>query len=220
MSLFEGQSLVCVRGERVVFDGVDFALADGDALLLVGPNGSGKSTLLRLMAGLLRPVAGAVLWDGVPVAEDRRRHGERLHYVGHLDGVKGALTVRENLAFSASVHGGTRDDGGLQAALRHFGIAHLCDIPARLLSAGQRRRLALARLLVSSAPLWLLDEPTVSLDRASVAALSEAVLRHRAAGGMAVIATHAAIEVGAAASLEMLGAMGARAHEIWVEVAE
>jgi heme exporter protein A len=220
MSLFEGRGLVCVRGERVVFDGVDFALGEGDALLLVGPNGSGKSTLLRLMAGLLRPIAGAVLWDGDAILEDRRSHGGRLHYVGHLDGVKGALSVRENLAFSASIHGRARGDGALEAALGHFGIAHLSDIPARLLSAGQKRRLALARLLASPAPLWLLDEPTVSLDRASVAALAEAVRRHRAQGGMAVIATHAAIEVGAAAELEMVGAVAGRAHEIWVEVAE
>ncbi|MGB8276138.1 MAG: heme ABC exporter ATP-binding protein CcmA [Alphaproteobacteria bacterium] len=219
MSRFEGRDLVCVRGERVVFAGLTFALASGDALLLVGPNGSGKSTLLRLMAGLLRPAAGSILWQGAPITADPGSHNRRLHYVGHLDAVKPALTVRENLSFWASFNGSSRTEDAISGALRHFAIEHLSDIPARLLSAGQRRRLSLSRLLAVKAPLWLLDEPTVALDRASIAALAEAVRQHRENGGMAVIATHAAIEMEAAITLELSGSAGMRTDEIWVEVA-
>jgi len=169
MSLFQGRSLACVRGERRVFQDLDFAVPPGGALVLTGANGSGKSSLLRLMAGLLHPTAGDLLWDGRPVAEDAEGHRARLHYLGHLDAVKPVLTLAENLAFWARLR--VASGGGtlrIAAALAAFDLTALAEAPGRRLSAGQRRRLALARLIAAPAELWLLDEPTVGLDRASL----------------------------------------------------
>jgi len=158
MGLFEGRDLVCIRGERLVFAGLGFALGPGAALLLVGPNGSGKSSLLRTMAGLTRPARGRLLWDGRPVGEDPEAHGARLRFVGHQDAVKPVLSVAENLAFWAGLSGVT--GSGVTAALEQAGLAALAELPGRLLSAGQKRRLALARLLCGRSEVWLLDEPT------------------------------------------------------------
>jgi len=200
MSRFAGQDLCCVRGDRTVFRGLGFAVEAGGALLLTGPNGSGKSSLLRLMAGLARPAEGSVGWDDGDLGEDPEWHFQRLHYVGHLDGVKSALSVAENLAVWARLRGG---DGAVDDALARFGLAQLSDIPARLLSAGQRRRLALARIAASPAELWLLDEPTVALDRGSVAALLATIEAHRASGGMAVIATNVDFPVADSVTLDV-----------------
>ena len=189
-----------MRGDRAVFSGLDFALGAGEVLLLTGPNGSGKSSLLRMMAGLLPPVSGAVEWEGANIAEDRESHAARLHYVGHLDAVKLALTVTENLRFWAAL----RPDGkGIGSALEQFEIAALADLPARFLSAGQRRRLALARIAVSKAPLWLLDEPTVALDTEGVAVVHAAIGSHRAEGGSCVVSTNAPLDLPDAKSLDM-----------------
>lgn len=203
MSLFAGHELTCVRGGRTVFAGLDFAVGPGEALVLVGPNGSGKSSLLRLMTGLLGPVRGAITWDGEPIAGDPEAHHARLHYVGHQDALKAALTVAENLRFWGRLAGGAADDAAVHGALAAFGLDHLADIPFRMLSAGQRRRLALARTLAAPAPLWLLDEPTVALDVHAVGALEEVLNRHLAGGGMAVIATHTAIRVGTIRELDL-----------------
>ncbi len=185
---FFGQGLACVRGERLVFTGLDFALGPGEALILAGRNGSGKTSLLRLMAGLAPCQAGRLGWDDGPVRDEPERHAARLHYVGHLDAVKPALTVWENLEFWARLGGG--DGAGARAALARLGLDGLAQVPARYLSAGQRHRLSLARLLASPAVLWLLDEPTVALDRDSIAALMAALADHRAGGGMVAIATN------------------------------
>jgi heme exporter protein A len=184
------ENLVLERGGRAVIDGLSFRLGSGEALLLTGPNGSGKTTLLRALAGFLVPASGAILIAGGP---EERERPELCHFVGHLDGLKGHLTVAENLAFWTAYldeanAGGERRR--LEAALERFDLAALADIPAGYLSAGQRRRLALARLGVAERPIWLLDEPTVSLDAASVGLLLEAVAGHVASGGLAVIATH------------------------------
>lgn len=203
MSLFAGAELTCVRGERTVFAGLNFALGPGGALVLRGPNGSGKSSLLRLMAGLLKPAAGAITWDTETVGRDPEAHHRRLHYVGHLDGLKSALTVAENLAFWAGLAKASGGSGEVKAALARFGLDHLTEVPARLLSAGQRRRLALARAVATPAPLWLLDEPTVALDADSVAALERALGEHRAGGGMVVAATHAKLDLGKVAELDL-----------------
>lgn len=192
MADFEGRSLQCRRGGRDVFAGLDFALPPGGALLLTGPNGSGKSSLLRLMAGLLRPAAGALLWDGRAVAGEIEAHAARLHYLGHLDAVKPVLTVAENLQFWAALRGGTR---AVDRALEAFALTELAAVPGRLLSAGQRRRLALARLVAAPAELWLLDEPSVGLDHASVGRLAAAIAAHRAGGGRVVVATHTALDL-------------------------
>ncbi len=174
-----------------MFAGLSFALAAADALLLRGPNGSGKSSLLRLLAGFLPPAAGRLAWAGVAIADDLAGHRARLHAIGHADAIKSLLTVRENLAFAAALAGAAPD--GVDAALAGFDLGHLADLPARHLSAGQRRRLALARLLATSRPLWLLDEPEVGLDAASRARLEQALAAHRAGGGIVVLASHGAI---------------------------
>lgn len=195
MDRFVGQGLTCIRGERLVFAGLDFAVESGGALVLVGANGSGKSSLLRLMAGLLRPASGSLSWNGEAAMVDREEHGGRLHYVGHLDAVKPVLNVRENVAFWAGLRPGG-DPAAAVDALAAFGIGHLAGVPGRFLSAGQRRRVSLARLLAAPAPLWLLDEPTTALDRAAVADLEAAITAHRRTGGLVVVATHTDIALG------------------------
>jgi heme exporter protein A len=189
VSVFAGRDLACQRGERLVFAGLAFRIAAGETLLLRGPNGSGKSSLLRCMAGLLAPIAGVQTWDEQPISADFDSHRVRLRYLGHLDAVKAALTARENLGLWQRLHGGG-DPTACDKALADLGIAPLAELPARLLSAGQRRRVALARLLVGPAPLWLLDEPTTALDDDGVARFVEIVARHRAGGGMVVLSSH------------------------------
>ncbi len=174
--------LGCTRGGMPVLAGVTATVAEGEALLLRGPNGSGKTTLLRTLAGLQPAAAGSV---SLPPDE--------MAYAAHSDGLKPALTVTENLAFWAAVFG-TSDIG---PALRSFDLSDLARRPAASLSAGQKRRLGLARLLVTGRKVWLLDEPTVSLDTASVALFADAVAAHLAKGGIALIATH--IDLGVAA---------------------
>jgi heme exporter protein A len=194
MTLFSGQSLTCVRGGRTVFANLSFALEAGEALVLLGPNGSGKSSLLRLMALLLRPAAGQLFWQGESAAADPEAHGARLHYVGHHDAVKPVLTVQETLGFWARLHGGGAAER-VRAALEAFDLVRLADAPGRLLSAGQKRRTNLARLIAAPAPLWLLDEPTTALDKASIQRLEAAIARHRAEGGIVVVSTHAEISL-------------------------
>jgi heme exporter protein A len=199
--MLEAQNLACRRGERLVFAGVSFVVPRGGALLLLGPNGSGKSSLLRLLAGLTPAEAGRLLWDGAPVRDDGAAHRARIRFVGHYDAVKPALTVRENLAFWAGLHGAAA--AAPEAALGRLGLARLADWPARFLSAGQRRRLALARLLLAPAPLWLLDEPTTGLDRDSVAGVEAALAEHRAAGGLVIASTHVPLGLADAAVLTL-----------------
>jgi heme exporter protein A len=167
----------------MVFRHLDFDLRPGEVLLLRGPNGSGKSSLLRLMAGLLVPAAGELSWGGAPIATEPERHRRRLAFLGHLDALKPALTVAENLSFWCG-------PAAVAPALAALGIASLSRLPARLLSAGQRRRLALARIVARAAPLWLLDEPTNALDDEAEAMFAAALAAHRAQGGMAAIALH------------------------------
>jgi heme exporter protein A len=183
--LLEADSLAAFRGERLVFRDLSFGVPAGGALVLAGPNGSGKSTLLRLLAGLGRAEAGRLLWNGEDTLADRTAHAARVTYVGHLDAVKPGLTVTENLRFAANLSG-----GDVAAALSRLTLDHLAELPARMLSAGQKRRLALARLPLSAAPLWLLDEPTLGLDTASVERFGVVLASHRAGGGIVIAATH------------------------------
>ncbi len=203
LSCFSGEALACIRGERVVFAGLNFALSPGDAVLLLGPNGSGKSSLLRLMAGLLKPATGRLLWNNAPVVEDREGHSARIHYVGHHDAIKPVLSVRENLRFWAHLHDPKSGDELTRVALERLDLLRLADVPGKLLSAGQKRRLNLARLLAAPAPVWLLDEPTVALDRASVKALEGVIAEHRAAGGMVALSTHADVDLPGARELHL-----------------
>jgi heme exporter protein A len=183
--LISARGLALARGERVVFAGVSLDVAAGGALLLTGPNGAGKSSLLRCLAGLLPPIEGELLWQGEDALSDRAAHALRIRYAGHADAVKPSLTVAENIAFWARLWG-----GDWRAALAAVALDRLADLPARVLSAGQRRRLSLARLLLGEPLLWLLDEPTVGLDTASVARLGEMLAAHRARGGAVIAATH------------------------------
>jgi len=194
--LLEVQGLTVFRGERLIFRNIGFVLPAGGALMVVGPNGAGKSTLLRVLAGLLRPVAGRFLWQGRDALTDPVQHARRVAYLGHADGVKPTLTAAENLRFFARI-----GKGSVEAALAAVGLAALRDLPARLLSAGQRRRLALARLVLSSAPLWLLDEPTLGLDQTAIALLGGLIAAHRAQGGAIIAATHLPLPLASAATL-------------------
>ncbi len=181
---FSGHDLCCIRGERMVFAHLSFSLHPGDALVLLGANGSGKSSLLRLMAGLLPPAYGTLRWHDAKTTEEIRPH-----YVGHAEALKPMLTVAENLGFWTRIGGAPSD--AVIPALERFGMSSLHDLPARFLSAGQKRRLSLARLLAIPSPLWLLDEPSVGLDRASVSVLETVIAEHRSKGGMVAVSTHA-----------------------------
>ena len=190
--------LASTRGERSIFAGISFTVDAGGALVLVGPNGSGKTTLIRIIAGLLAPSAGTLRLDG---GDAERGIGEQSHYVGHLDAVKPSLTVEENAKFWSGFLGG--DHGTIGPALEAFGLDRLRDMPVAFLSAGQKRRLGLARVLLAERPLWLLDEPTVSLDAAAQAALLRIVSTHLDNGGLLVAATHVPLGLASARELQL-----------------
>jgi heme exporter protein A len=190
------RDLTLARGGRAVVAGLTVAASAGEALLLTGPNGSGKTTLLRALAGLLRPAAGTIALEG---GDPERTLSEQCHYFGHGNAVKDDLTVQENVRFWVTFLGDrSGDPAGLLAPLQ---LTHLADIPAAYLSAGQRRRLGLVRLLAAERPVWLLDEPSVSLDKDSVQALAGLIETHRRAGGLAVAATH--VDLGLAGTREL-----------------
>ena len=180
------EAVSVMRGDRMVVAHLSFGVEAGEALVLVGPNGAGKTTLIRCIAGLLRLSAGQIRLEG---AQPERTLGEECHYVGHLNGVKASLTVEENATFWSRYLGGASEQ--IEPALATFGLVAARDIPAAYLSAGQRRRLALARLLLAARPVWLLDEPAVSLDQAAQQVLTTVVDAHLATGGLVVAATHA-----------------------------
>ncbi|HEY7296463.1 MAG TPA: heme ABC exporter ATP-binding protein CcmA [Xanthobacteraceae bacterium] len=192
-----GSDLACVRGGRQVFSHLDFAVATGEALLVLGPNGVGKSSLLRLIAGLVRPAAGAITLDG---GDPELTVGEQAHYLGHQDALKPSLTVAENLAFWAKMLG-EKEAGA--AALAAVGLGGIAALPAGYLSAGQRRRLSIARLVAVKRPIWLLDEPTSALDVSGQAMLARIMGEHLAAGGLIVAATHGPIGLESAKELRL-----------------
>jgi len=205
------RDLACIRGERVLFSRLTVQVPAGGAMRLIGPNGSGKSSLLRLLAGLLRPAHGDIAWNGAAIRADVAGHRARVLFVGHLDAVKPYLTVRENIAFWAGLYGSmaapiaapeATPEATIERAIAALELAPLAELPARFLSAGQRRRANLARLFVTDAKLWLLDEPTTSLDERSSNAVEAAIARHRAGGGIAVVATHTPIRLDAAIELD------------------
>lgn len=179
------ENLAAARGLRVLFEGLSVSVAAGEALELRGPNGSGKSTLLRILAGLTRPHAGVVRFSGGPVAEG---DDAAVHYLGHSDAVKPAETASEQAVFWARYFG--RKGAVASEALERVGLSSRAEVPGRGLSAGQKRRLALARLLIDPRPVWLLDEPTAALDTEGRKLVSTLVDEHRAGGGLVIAAIH------------------------------
>ncbi|WP_456743781.1 heme ABC exporter ATP-binding protein CcmA [Bradyrhizobium sp. USDA 4354] len=185
-----GHGLRCVRGGREVFAGLDFAANSGEALAVTGRNGSGKTSLLRLIAGLLVPAGGTIALDG---GDGELTLAEQCHYLGHRDALKPALSVAENLSFWADFLGGERFEA--TDSLAKVGLDHAIHLPAAFLSAGQRRRLSLARLLTVRRPVWLLDEPTTALDVAGQDMFGSLMREHLAAGGIIIAATHAPLGI-------------------------
>ncbi len=194
-------NLTCRRAGRLVFHDLCFRVGAGRAAALRGPNGVGKSTLLRQLSGLIPVTGGDARLGDISLAGDRQGFQERVAYAGHLDAVKPALSIGENLTLWAGIHGS--DGARAEAALVRFGLDAIATRPAAQCSAGQQRRLGLARLLVADRPLWLLDEPTVSLDTDAAALVADLVREHIAAGGMALIATHVELGLGDIPTLEM-----------------
>lgn len=181
----EARGLTIRRGYRLLFEALDLDLGAGEVLQLTGPNGAGKSTLMRILAGFSHPDAGSIRWPGLGADDEI---ATLLHYHGHREGLREALTPAENLAFAAGVLGG--DATRIPATLERLGAGSLADLPVQVLSAGQRRRVALARLLVAPRPVWLLDEPLAALDVAGQALVGDLIAAHALAGGMAIVATH------------------------------
>ena len=195
-----GRGVRCVRGGREVFSGLDFEAVSGEVLAVTGPNGSGKTSLLRLVAGLLAPADGAIDLEG---GEAEFTLPEQAHYLGHRDALKPALSVMENLAFWRDYLGGKAGDAS--QSLAQVGLDHAAHLPAAFLSAGQRRRLSIARLLSVQRPVWLLDEPTSALDASGQEMFAGLMREHLAQGGLIIAATHAPLGI-EARELRMGGA--------------
>lgn len=191
------EGLACERDERVLLEGLGFALASGELLLVEGENGAGKTSLLRLLCGLAEPAQGRVLWRGRALADCRGEYAAELFYLGHLSGVKLDLSPEENLGFAAGLRQGVAA-AEIAAALAQVGLYGYEDQPARTLSAGQRRRVALAGLCLTRAPLWILDEPFTALDKAGIAWLQGRLAAHLDGGGLVIMTTHQPLELGRA----------------------
>ena len=202
------ERLALERGGRRLFADVGFVVGAGEALLITGPNGAGKSSLLRAIAGFLPLTEGAVKLEG---GDAELTLAEQAHYLGHADGLKGALTAAENLSFWAGVLGCDASRANAAESLRRLALAHVADFPVRALSAGQKRRVALARLVAARRPIWLLDEPTTALDASAQRLFAQVMAEHRAGGGLILAATHAPLGLESAQRLHL----GAAAPDDW-----
>ena len=187
--LLETVALACERDWRMLFERLDLRLGAGEMLQVVGPNGSGKTSLLRLLCGLMQPTAGQVRLNGRPLEEQRGELARNLLWIGHAAGIKGLLTAEENLAWLCALHQ-PADKTAIWRALEAVGLRGFEDVPCHTLSAGQQRRVALARLYLEAPPLWILDEPFTALDKQGVAQLEEHLARHCEDGGLVVLTTH------------------------------
>jgi heme exporter protein A len=183
-------ALSCVRGDRVLIRDLSFAVGDGELLHLKGRNGSGKTTLLRALAGLLLPEAGEIRWEGKNIRSLREEYSRHLLYLGHLNGIKGDLSAVENLRIATTLDGFKLSESRAWDVLGEIGLRGHEDLPSKHLSQGQKRRVALARLLANDARVWILDEPFTALDVAAVQLLQDVIRRHVENGGMAIITTH------------------------------
>ncbi len=197
--MLEAANLECVRGDRTLFSGLSFSLNPGELLRVAGTNGSGKTSLLRILCGLLSPTHGEVRWQGGNIGSLREEYWKEIIYLGHSNAVKDGLTAMENLMISCTLAGMTIDHGQARAALRCFGLAGCEDLPAKVLSQGQRRRVSLARLILSEKlPLWILDEPFTALDTAAVDYMQTLIAEHVARGATVVLTTHQEAQIAAA----------------------
>lgn len=189
-ALLTVHDLACSRGDRLLFKGMNFALASGQLLLVQGANGQGKTSLLRLLTGLSRPDHGEVRWRDEPIEKQRSAYHAEMSYLGHASGVKEDLNPVENLRFAEGLKGRAFDAVRATATLERLGLSRCLDLPCRVLSFGQRRRVALAALLMSKATLWILDEPLTGLDADAVTLMEELIREHLASGGLTVASTH------------------------------
>lgn len=194
-AILEVKNLACERGDHRLFSGLNFGLTSGELMQVLGANGSGKTTLLRTLCGFVRPVQGAVHWRGRDIGEWDDDFHAAMCYLGHLNAIKDELSALENLRMSAGLAGYTLSEKQAVAALRRMGLQRREHLPVRVLSQGQRRRVALARLLVGDAQLWILDEPLTALDVGAVGLMQELIGEHLSNGGMAIFTTHQPLQV-------------------------
>jgi len=197
LSMLEAINLTCVRGTRRLFKDLDFTVERGELIELRGPNGSGKTSLLRILCGLATPATGNVLWDGENIRKLAEEYSAVVAYLGHQNAVKDELTAMENLKIASGVSGHSLSDDDAQDVLARVGLTQQQNLPARVLSAGQRRRLGMTRLLTSNATLWILDEVLTSLDSAAMDLSREFISAHVKNGGAAIVATHQDLNVNA-----------------------
>lgn len=188
--MLQASGLFCERGDRQLLNGLSFSLESGQLLHIRGANGAGKTSLLRIIAGLLLPTEGEVLWSGKPIKQQREEYHQDLLYLGHLDGVKGDLTAIENLRIDSQLQAANATDEEMWSALGKIGLAGFEEVFTKQLSQGQHRRVGLCRLLLSKAKLWVLDEPFNALDVKAVKMLADLIEAHLGAGGMVMLTTH------------------------------
>jgi heme exporter protein A len=188
--MLQTTNLTGMRGERVLFEALDLTIQSGELVQIEGRNGSGKTTLLRVLAGLVDKESGEILWNGHSIDSDRDAYHNDLLYIGHQTGVKRELTAFENLRFYQQIHGMVCDPPSLYFSLAQVGLAGREDMPVAKLSAGQQRRVALARLWLSKHKLWILDEPLTAIDKQGVAILTDLFVKHTQSGGIVILTTH------------------------------